>query len=134
MDYGRFGHWTWSFKDDTCNYRSNIELVFDKWNKKYKDVYAAAFSFLKSRLYVNDLIQSLEDTDLAYAIHKQIKFILGEIGFNETMENECTLKRLIWGRGNNEFRSCKVLRYCWKSADDVLSTSISLWRIRTWNN
>lgn len=52
-------------------------------------MFPSAFSTV-DWLYVDNLIYSVEDTDLAYIIHKQIKFILGEAGFNKKMQNKCT--------------------------------------------
>lgn len=50
--------------------------------KTYKDVYPTAFRISDSRLNVDDLIHSLEDTDFAYTNHEEIRLILGEADFN----------------------------------------------------
>lgn len=50
--------------------------------KKYKNDYPSTFSILNSRLYVDAVINNLEDTDLACIIHEQISFILEEADFN----------------------------------------------------
>lgn len=50
--------------------------------KKFKNVYPASFSIMNSNVYLDHLIHSLENTDLVYTIYEEIKFILGEAGFN----------------------------------------------------
>lgn len=53
-----------------------LNVTIKHYIKKYKMSLA-----LSTVDYVNNLINSLIDTDLAYAIHKQIKPTLGKGGF-----------------------------------------------------
>lgn len=78
---------------------------------------------MNSRLYIDDLIHSLEKTDLAYTTHEQIKLIFGETSFNvrKWRTNVHSSQDLFNEKGNNESTSCKVLDYSWNSADNVLN-------------
>lgn len=83
IGYEGFVHRTRRFKDDTCNFRRNIEVFFGNTTikhhiKQYKDVFSDSFSIWSNRLHVGDIIHSLEDTYLAYIIHEQIKLFLIE--------------------------------------------------------
>lgn len=92
---------------------------------KYKDVYPVSFSIWNGSLHVDDLICSLENTDLAYTIHGQINFILGKAGFNMRKRkiNVHPLQDRFKEEINNESTSYKYVGDIWNLGDEVLSVN-----------
>ncbi|XP_035221144.1 uncharacterized protein LOC118194067 [Stegodyphus dumicola] len=89
---------------------------------EYEKDYPIAFQIISNKLYVDDLIHSLQDEGTAFKVHRQGKFVLGGAGF--TMRKWRT-NTLLQDRFNektafdNSF--CKVLGYCWNSLEKCIS-------------
>ncbi|XP_054723576.1 uncharacterized protein LOC129233627 [Uloborus diversus] len=91
--------------------------------KKYKKDYPDAFYILNNKLYVDDLIHSLEDEETALKAHLEVKSILREAGFNmrKWRTNSEALEVKLREESINDSASCKILGYCWNSKQDLLS-------------